>query len=396
MTDDEQSISTKLIRGGLARSHNRETAEALYMTSGFVYDSAEQAAASFREETDNFVYARYGNPTVKMFEDRLALLEGAEACRATGSGMAAVFAALACHLEAGDRVVASRALFGACHAILTKILPKWGVETVLVDGSDLDAWRAALAVPTKIAFMESPSNPVLDLVDIEAVSELAHRAGALVMVDNVFATPLYQRPLSLGADVVIYSATKHIDGQGRLLGGAVLGSPAFVEDIFLPFYRQTGAAMSTFNAWVMLKGLETLPLRVAAQSETATHLVSWLVDHPLVSDVRYPGHESHPQYALAQRQMTGFGNMLAFNVVGGQEGAFAFLDGLKLIDISNNLGDSKTLACNPSSTTHSALSAEDKASLSIKDGGIRISVGLEGLEDLKADIAQALAGISKS
>ena len=396
MTDDEQSVSTKLVRGGLARSHNRETAEALYMTSGFVYDSAEQAAASFREETDNFVYARYGNPTVKMFEDRLALLDGAEACRATGSGMAAVFAALACHLEAGDRVVASRALFGACHAILTKILPKWGVETVLVDGSDLDAWRAALAVPTKIAFMESPSNPVLDLVDIEAVSELAHRAGALDMVDNVFATPLYQRPLGLGADVVIYSATKHIDGQGRLLGGAVLGSTAFVEDIFLPFYRQTGAAMSAFNAWVMLKGLETLPLRVAAQSETATHLVSWLADHPLVSDVRYPGHESHPQYALAQRQMTGFGNMLAFNVVGGQEGAFAFLDGLKLIDISNNLGDSKTLACNPFSTTHSALSAEDKASLSIKDGGIRISVGLEGLEDLKADMAQALAGISKS
>lgn len=395
MTDDKTSIATKLVRGGLNRSPNRETAEALYMTSGFVYDSAEQAAASFREETDNFVYARYGNPTVKMFEDRLALLEGAEACRATNSGMAAVFASLACCVEAGDRVVASRALFGACHSILTKILPKWGVETILVDGRNLDEWAAALSKPTKIAFMESPSNPVLELVDIAAVSDLAHQAGALVMVDNVFATPIYQKPLQLGADVVIYSATKHIDGQGRLLGGAVLGSTAFIEDVFLPFYRQTGSAMSAFNAWVMVKGLETLPLRAAAQSATAASLASWLADHPSVFDVRYPGLETHPQFELAQRQMSGFGNMLAFNVVGEEAGAFAFLDALKLIDISNNLGDSKTLACNPHSTTHSALSATDKAAQSIKAGGIRISVGLEGVDDLKADLDQALAAIQE-
>ena len=396
MSQDKRSQATNLVRGGLNRSANRETAEALYMSSGFVYDSAEQAAASFRDETDNFVYARYGNPTVAMFEERLALLEGAEACRATGSGMAAVFAALACNLAAGDRVVASRALFGACHAILTKILPKWGVETVMVDGRDLDAWASALATPAKIVFLESPSNPVLDMVDITAVSKLAHDAGAMVMVDNVFATPVYQRPLELGADVVIYSATKHIDGQGRLLGGAVLGKADFINDVFLPFYRQTGAAMSAFNAWVMLKGLETLPLRAAAQSETAARLVDWLVTHPKVTSVRYPGHPSHPQFELAKRQMTGFGNMVAFSIKGGKDAAFAFLDELELIDISNNLGDSKTLACNPYSTTHSALCDEEKAELSIDQGGIRMSIGLEGYEDLHADMAQALDKVQAS
>ena len=260
------------MRGGLNRSAPQETSEALYLTSGFVYSSAEEAAAAFRDEADVFVYSRYGNPTVKMFEDRLALLEGAQACRATGSGMAAVFGALACQLEAGDRVVASRALFGACHAVLTKILPRWGIQTELIDGTDLAAWETALSQPAKLVFLESPSNPVLELVDIAAVSKLAHKAGALVMVDNVFASPLYQKPLALGADIVIYSTTKHIDGQGRLLGGAVLGSRDFVEDVFLPFYRQTGAAISAFNAWVMVKALETLPLRVAAQSQNAAKI----------------------------------------------------------------------------------------------------------------------------
>jgi O-succinylhomoserine sulfhydrylase len=363
------------------------------MTSGFVYDSAEQAAAAFRDEIDTFVYSRYGNPTVKMFEQRLALLEGAEACRATGTGMAAVFGALACQLKSGDRVVASRALFGACHAILTKILPKWGVKTELIDGTDLAAWQAALATPAKLVFLESPSNPVLELVDIAAVCDLAHDAGALVLVDNVFASPLYQKPLELGADIVIYSTTKHIDGQGRLLGGAVLGKASFVEDVFLPFYRQTGAAISAFNAWVMLKSLETLPLRVAAQTETAVHVAAFLHDHPKVKSISYPGHESHPQHDLAKRQMSGFGNMLAFEIDGDQAVAFRFLNALALIDISNNLGDSKSLACHPFTTTHANLSDADRASLNITPSHIRLSVGLEDKIDLIADLESAFAAI---
>jgi len=391
MTRKDHRMATKLVRGGATRSANQETAEALYMTSGFVYESAEQAAAAFRDEADVFVYSRYGNPTVKMFEERLALLEGAEACRATGTGMAAVFGALACQLEAGDRVVASRALFGACHAILTKILPRWGIETVLIDGTDLAAWQSALSKPAKLVFLESPSNPVLDLVDIEAVAEFAHKAGAMVMVDNVFASPLYQKPLTLGADIVIYSATKHIDGQGRLLGGAVLGRRSFVEDVFLPFYRQTGAAISAFNAWVMLKSLETLPLRVAAQTQSAAKIADWLHHHPKINTVIYPGHESHPQHELAKKQMSGFGSLLAFHVHGGQGAAFQLLNGLNLIDISNNLGDSKSLACHPYTTTHANMSAEDRASLGITDGHIRLSVGLEDCDDLIEDLDQALA-----
>lgn len=393
MTDKGYQIATKLVRGGQNRSENRETSEALYMTSGFVYDSAEQAAAAFRDEIDTFVYSRYGNPTVKMFEQRLALLEGAEACRATGTGMAAVFGALACQLKSGDRVVASRALFGACHAILTKILPKWGVETELIDGTDLAAWKAALKTPVKLVFLESPSNPVLELVDIAAVCDLAHDAGALVLVDNVFASPLYQRPLELGADIVIYSTTKHIDGQGRLLGGAVLGKASFVEDVFLPFYRQTGAAISAFNAWVMLKSLETLPLRVAVQTENARHVAAFLHDHPKVKSISYPGHESHPQHDLAKRQMSGFGNMLAFEIDGDQAAAFRFLNALALIDISNNLGDSKSLACHPFTTTHANLSDADRASLKITPSHLRLSVGLEDKIDLIADLDSALAAM---
>lgn len=382
---------TNLIRTGLARSHNRETSEALYMTSGYVYDSAEQAEAAFAGDADNYVYARYGNPTVQMLEERLASLEGAEACRATGSGMAAIFASMACMVEAGDRIVASRALFGACYAILTKILPRWGVEIILVDGRDLAAWEAALSKPAKIVFLESPSNPLLHLVDIAAVAEMAHKAGAKMIVDNVFATPLYQSPLALGADVVVYSATKHIDGQGRLLAGAVLGNSEYMDEVFLPFYRQTGPAISAFNAWVMTKSLETLSLRVEAQSKSATMLADFLADHKAISEVHYPGHETHPQYALAQKQMSGPGSLLAFELQGGKAAAFAFLNALSLVDISNNLGDSKSLACHPASTTHANLSDEERASVEIKDGHIRLSVGLEDPADLLADLEQALA-----
>ena len=390
MNRKEYRAATKLVRGGVKRSAHQETAEALFMTSGFVYSSAEEAAAAFRDEANVFVYSRYGNPTVKMFEERLALLEGAESCRATGSGMAAVFGAMACQLDAGDRVVASRALFGACHAILTKILPRWGIKTDLIDGTDLSAWETALAEPTKLVFLESPSNPILDLVDINAVARLAHRAGALVMVDNVFASPLYQKPLALGADIVIYSATKHIDGQGRLLGGAVLGRRSFIEGVFLPFYRQTGATISAFNAWVMLKSLETLPLRVTAQSNTAAKIAKWLFKHPNVKKISYPGHASHPQHDLAKQQMSGFGSLLAFEVIGGEAAAFNVLNNLKLIDISNNLGDSKSLACHPYTTTHSNMSQNDRANLGISGGHIRLSIGLEDADDLIEDLDQAL------
>ena len=390
MNRKEYRAATKLVRGGVKRSANQETAEALFMTSGFVYSSAEEAAAAFRDEADVFVYSRYGNPTVKMFEERLALLEGAESCRATGSGMAAVFGAMACQLDAGDRVVASRALFGACHAILTKILPRWGIKTDLIDGTDLSAWKTALAEPAKLVFLESPSNPILDLVDINAVATLAHRVGALVMVDNVFASPLYQKPLALGADTVIYSATKHIDGQGRLLGGAVLGRRSFIEGVFLPFYRQTGATISAFNAWVMLKSLETLPLRVTAESNTAAKIAKWLFQHPSIKKISYPGHASHPQHDLAKQQMSGFGSLLAFEVIGGEAAAFNVLNNLKLIDISNNLGDSKSLACHPYTTTHSNMSQNDRANLGISDGHIRLSIGLEDADDLIEDLDQAL------
>lgn len=388
---DKWKTQTQLVRGGLDRSAHRETSEALYMTSGYVYDTAEEAAAAFLGETDRFVYSRYGNPTVRMLEDRLALLEGAEACRTTGTGMAAIFGALACQLQAGDRIVASRALFGACFAIVARILPRWGIETVLVDGRDMDQWQKALSRPAKLVFLESPSNPVLHLVDIAAVSELAHAAGAQVVVDNVFATPLYQSPLALGADIVTYSATKHMDGQGRLMAGAVLGSRAFVEDVFLPFYRQTGAAISAFNAWIMLKSLETLALRVEAMTANAGKLASWLADHKAVQTLAWPGHASHPQYDLACRQMSGGSSLMAFQLAGGRDQAFAFLNALRLIDISNNLGDAKSLACHPASTTHMNLTQGERDELEITDGHIRLSVGLEHEDDLIADLDQALA-----
>ncbi|MBL6605281.1 MAG: O-succinylhomoserine sulfhydrylase [Alphaproteobacteria bacterium] len=381
---------TKQVRAGLARTENRETSEALFLNSGYVYDSAEQAAAAFKGEVDNFIYSRYGNPTLQMAEERLATIEGAEACRVCSTGMAAIFASMACQLEAGDRVVASQALFGACHAILTKILPRWGIQTELIDGTDITAWQAALAKPAKLVFMESPSNPVLQLVDIAAVSALAHKAGAKVIVDNVFATPIHQSPLKLGADIVTYSTTKHLDGQGRLLGGAVLADKAFIEEVFQPFYRQTGASMSAFNAWVLVKSLKTLRLRIEAMSATAARIAEKLAEHKAIEAVLYPGHKTHPQHKLAKAQMSGFGSLIALKVKGGRAAAFTVLDSLNLIDISNNLGDAKSLACHPASTTHANLSDSERLALSISESHLRLSVGLEHYDDLWRDLCQAL------
>jgi O-succinylhomoserine sulfhydrylase len=392
MTDSNNlRPATKLVRGGLRRSEFRETSEALFLNSGFVYDDAAQAEAAFNGDVDVFIYSRYGNPTVATFEDRLALLEGAEACRATATGMAAVFAALLCQVSAGDRVVAARELFGSCHYIVAKLLPRWGVEIELVKGTDLGAWEQALSRPATVTFLESPSNPMLDLVDIVAVAELSHRAGARLVVDNVFSTPMFQRPLELGADIVVYSATKHIDGQGRCLGGAVLGSKDFIGEVFQPFYRNTGPSMSPFNAWVMLKSLETLEIRVERHTRNAARVATWLEARTDVRQVRYPGLESHPQHALARRQMSGFGSLVTLELPGGKAAAFRFLDALQLIDISNNLGDAKSLVCHPATTTHSRLTEEERADIGVTPGVVRLSIGLEDPEDLLEDIEQALA-----
>ena len=384
---------TVMARAGHLRSQFMETCEAVYMSSGYVYRTAEEAEAAFANDGSRFVYSRYANPTVAMFEERLRLLEGAAACRATASGMAAVFAALASQLKAGDRLVASRALFNSCNYIITQILPRYGVTTELVDGRDLAAWKKALAPGVKAVFCESPSNPTLELVDLAAVAELTHRAGGVLVVDNVFATPLLQRPLQLGADIVVYSATKHIDGQGRSLGGAVLGSEAFVRESLMPFLRHTGPALSPFNAWLLLKGIETLPLRVEAQSRAAAEIAGFLARHKKVERVLYPGLESHPQHALARRQMSGGGTLLALSVGGGKPGAFRFQNALKLVEISNNLGDGKSLITHPGTTTHHRLKPEERAALGIDDGLVRLSVGLEDAADLIADLDQALAAV---
>ena len=389
--DRQYHLETNLIRTGVHRSQFHETSEAIYLNSGFVFDNAAQAEAAFKGENDVFIYSRYGNPTVGMFEERLAVLEGAEMCRATATGMAAVFAALACQLEAGDRVVSSRALFGSCHYIVAQVLPKWGIETVFVDGTNLDEWAEALATPAKVVFLESPSNPMLDLVDIAAVADLAKKAGARLVIDNVFATPLYQRPLELGADIVVYSATKHIDGQGRCLGGAVLADAAFMAEHFIPFYRNTGPSMSPFNAWVMLKALETLQLRVERQCANAAAFAQFCQAHPRIAMVRYPGLDSFPQKALADRQMSGYGNLVTFEIRGDKAQTFGVLDALKLIDISNNLGDTKSLICHPATTTHSRIGQDERNKLGISDGVVRISVGLEHPDDLATDLDRALA-----
>ncbi len=383
---------TLMVRGGTRRSANNETSEAIYMNSGYVYGSAEEAETAFvKDDGSRFLYSRYASPTVNMFEERLRLIEGAEGCRSTASGMAAVFAALACQLRAGDRIVASRALFGSCHYIISQLLPRWGIETVFVDGRDLAAWRAALARPTKVVFCESPSNPTLELVDIQAVAALAHDAGARLVIDNVFATPLGQRPLELGADIVVYSTTKHIDGQGRSLGGAILGSGEFMTKELSPFLRHTGPALSPFNAWLLLKGLETLDLRVAQQARNAAELAGFLAGHPRVEAVSYPGLASHPQAELAARQMKNGGALIAFSIKGGKEATFRFLDALEIVDISNNLGDAKSLICHPATTTHQSLPAAEREKLGIGPSLLRLSVGLEDAADLRDDLDRALA-----
>ncbi|MGZ0189255.1 MAG: O-succinylhomoserine sulfhydrylase, partial [Alphaproteobacteria bacterium] len=368
-----------------------ENAEAIYMSSGFTYDTAEEAERSFNGELDRYVYSRYANPTVSMFEERLRLLEGAEACMATGSGMAAVFAALASQIGAGERLVASRALFSSCHVIATQILPRFGIETELVDGADLGAWERALSKPAKLAFLETPSNPMLEIIDLRAVADMAHAAGASLVVDNVFATPIFQRPLSLGADVVTYSTTKHIDGQGRSLGGAVLGSEEFVTEKLLPFLRHTGPALSPFNAWVALKGLETLDLRVRAMADSAAKVADFLAGHAAVSGVIYPGREDCPGHMLAKQQMTGFGTVTSFRLKDGKKGCFSTMNALQTIRISNNLGDAKSLICHPDTTTHAKVAAEEKIRLGIDDGLLRLSVGLEQADDLIADLERALS-----
>jgi O-succinylhomoserine sulfhydrylase len=384
---------TLAVRGGTERSHHDETSEALYLTSGFVYPDAAEAAAAFTGESDHHRYTRLGNPTLDMLEERLRLLEGAEACRTTASGMSAVFNALAAMVRAGDRIVAPRALFGSCFQILDAVLPRWGVTTEFVDGTDPDAWATALSTPARAVFLETPSNPMLDLVDLRAVADLAHAAGARVVVDNVMATPVLQRPLDLGADVVIASLTKHVDGQGRVLGGAILGSTGFVTDELGPLLRHTGPTISPFNAWVVLKGLETLRLRVEHATRTAQALAGWLEGQEGVREVRYPWLASHPQHDLARRQMAGGGTTLVLRVDGGRDGAFAFLDALRLIDISNNLGDAKSLAVHPASTTHHAVGPAVRAATGVGDDVLRLSVGLEDVEDLREDLDRALAAV---
>lgn len=382
---------TQAIRGGRLTSEFGETSEALFLTSGFSYQRAEHAEARFAGDDPGFMYSRVGNPTVRMFERRLALLEGMEACAATATGMAAVFAALMSQIKAGDRVVAARALFGSCDYIVRELLPRYGVEVVTVDGRDLRAWQEALSWPTTVVFFETPSNPTLELIDIGAVCDLAHKAGASVVIDNVFATPILQRPGAWGADIVVYSATKHIDGQGRCLGGAILSSQRFHDDVLHPFLKHTGPAMSPFNAWVLLKGLETLPLRVKQHVEGAETIAGYLDGNNAIHSVLYPGLAGHPQHDLAQKQMAAGGALIAVNLGGDKARAFRVLNRFELISLSNNLGDVKTLATHPATTTHSRLSEDDRAELGIGDDLIRLSIGLEHPDDLIADLRQALA-----
>jgi O-succinylhomoserine sulfhydrylase len=395
MTKTPQTLrpASLLVHGGTMRSEYGETSEALFLSSGFVYDSAEQAEQTFLGEIEHFQYSRFANPTVQMLETRLALLEGAEACRATATGMAAVSAAMLSHLKTGDRVVAARALFGSCHWIVSTLLPRYGIDAVFVDGTDLSQWQQALAIPTQLVLVESPSNPMLDIVDLQAVADLAHASGAIVVVDNVFATPLLQHPLQLGADVVVYSCTKHIDGQGRVLGGAVLGRKKWVEEVLQPYTRNTGPSISPFNAWLLLKGLETLSLRVNAACRSAEQVARFLESRSEVVRTWYPTLASHPQRELAMRQMSAGGTLVTFDL-GTKEAAFRFLNSLGLISISNNLGDSKSLMTHPATTTHMRVGAEERARLGIGEGTVRLSVGLEDVADLIADLCQALDSLA--
>ncbi len=388
--DWELHPDTQAIRAGLARSGFGETGEALYLTSGYTYESAEQAVHSFTDEIDHFVYSRFANPTVAMFENRLAALEGAEYCVGTGSGMSAMFASVACLVEAGDRIVASAAMFSSCYVVLAEILPKWGVQVEFIRGNNPDDWERALSQKTKVVFIETPSNPMLEVIDITMVSSFAHAAGATVIVDNVMASPILQKPLQLGADVVMYSATKHIDGQGRVLGGAILGSSKYITESLNPFIRHTGPTLSAFNAWVLVKSLETLSMRVNRMNENAQQIAEFLSHQSNIKTVNYPGLPSHPDFAISQRQMIGGGTTISFEVKGGVTDLFAVMDRLKVIDISNNLGDSKSLITHPASTTHRRLTPEMRAEMGINDSVVRLSVGLEHSSDLIKDLEQAL------
>jgi len=385
--------ATKAVRGGLMRSEHGEISEALYLTSGYAYDSAEQAMARMKGDEPGFVYSRYGSPTCEMLQQRLALIEGAETCRVTGSGMGAISAAILAPLKSGDRVVAATALFGSCRWIIANLMPKYGIETVFVDGANLEAWERELAKGCHLVLIESPANPLLDGVDIEAVAKLCKAAGALLVVDNVFATPILQRPLDLGADVVVYSATKHMDGQGRVMLGAILCDSKYMEEVYDPYLRHVGPAAAPFNAWVVLKGLETLKLRVDAQSATAARLADAIAAHPNAAAVRYPHRTDHPHYDVHKRQMSSGGTMIALSVKNSQEGAFKFLNSLELVDICNNLGDTKSLACHPSTTTHRALTDAEQAAMGLDRSWIRFSVGLEDADDLEADVLHALNSV---
>ncbi|MBP0112419.1 MULTISPECIES: O-succinylhomoserine sulfhydrylase [Bradyrhizobium] len=381
---------TRLVHSGTLRSQYGETSEALFLTQGYVYASAEECEARFKGEDPGFIYSRYSNPTIAMFERRMIELEGAEAARSAATGMAAVTTAILAPLKAGDHVVASRALFGSCLYVIQDLLPRYGIETTLVDGLDLDQWQRALKPNTKTFFLESPTNPTLDVLDIPAIAEIAHKGGARLVVDNVFATPIWQSPLALGADVVVYSATKHIDGQGRCLGGIILSSEAFIAEHIHNFMRQTGPSISPFNAWVLLKGLETLGVRVRAQTDTAARIAEVLASHPKISRLVYPGRADHPQAALVRKQMRGGSTLVGFEVKGGKQAAFRVLNELKLAKISNNLGDAKSLVTHPATTTHQRLKPEDRAALGISEGFIRFSAGLEHADDLIEDLTAAL------
>ena len=380
---------TDAVRAGLARSGFGETSEALYLTSGFTYSSAEEAVDSFTDEVDHFLYSRFHNPTVAMFEKRLAAIEGAEFCVATESGMSAMFASLACLVSAGDHVVASASMFSSCHVVITEFLPKWGVTYELVKGNDPQAWAKALSKPTKAVFLETPSNPLLDIVDIAMVSELAHAVGATVIVDNIMASTILQKPLELGADVVMYSATKHIDGQGRVLAGAILGSFSYIHEHLLPFVRHTGPSISAFNAWILVKSLETMEMRVHRMSDNALAIAQYLETRPEIKSVRYPGLASHPNHALAMRQMKKGGSTIGIEFAGSAKDAFKVMNALRIIDISSNLGDSKSLITHPASTTHRRLSPEVQAEMGITPSVLRLSVGLEHVDDLIKDLDQA-------
>ncbi len=388
--DWEINSQTAAVREGLARSGFGETSEALYLNSGFTYADSQEALDSFTDETDHFLYSRFHNPTVAMFEKRLAAIEGADYCVATASGMAAMFASLACLVKAGDHIVASASMFSSCHVVITEILPKWGVTYELVKANDNAAWEKALSKPTKAVFIETPSNPLMEIVDIRFVSDLAHKVGATVIVDNVMASPVLQKPLELGADVVMYSATKHIDGQGRVLAGALLGSFEYIHEKLIPFIRHTGPSLSAFNAWVLVKSLETMELRVSRMCENAQAIAEFLESRKEIKSVRYPGLASHPDRAGIAKQMKAGGTTIGIEFAGSQKDAFKFMDALRVIDISNNLGDSKSLITHPASTTHRRLSVETQAEMGITPSVLRLSVGLEHIDDLLKDITQAI------